>query len=126
MKRHDNEDHINIDLDRVTLRLGDTEPIVIPRRKVSTGLRLLAWTYRLTGYPGMTAGRLRAFIKAVSRHHGWSLPESENGFPPDELVEHEAIPTSAVAAAQLKSIESRSHALSITPITSLSGSSAKT
>lgn len=69
------DEQIIIGLDAVTLRFGDMEPVVIPRARIATRLRLLDCVYRLTGWAGMNARRLRAFIAAVSNHHGWALPE---------------------------------------------------
>lgn len=56
------------------------EPIVIPRRALRTRLQLVEWIYRLTGWPGMDLQRMRKFISAVFRHHGWRLPEPDD-FP---------------------------------------------
>lgn len=75
MNKQHNE-QITIDLDEVTLRFRDMEPIVLPRSSVGNKLRLLDWVYQLTGWPGMNARRLRAFISAVFQHHGWALPEA--------------------------------------------------
>ncbi len=66
-----------IDLDNVTLRFGEMEPVVIPRSAVRTRLRLLDCVYRLTGWPGMKVQYLREFIAAIYRHHGWALPDPE-------------------------------------------------
>ena len=75
MKTLSNQQAVTIALDRITLSFGEMEPIVIPRRALRTRLNLLEWTYRLAGWPGMSLSRLRSFISAVSRHHGWRLPE---------------------------------------------------
>lgn len=69
---------ISIDLDKVTLRFGEMEPVVIPRCALRTRLRLIDWIYRLAGWPGMNVQRLRAFIGAIFRHHGWSLPDPKD------------------------------------------------
>ena len=66
-----------IDLDKITLRFGEMEPVVIPRNAIRTRLRLIDWIYRLTGWPGMNVRRLRTFIEAIYRHHGWPLAGSE-------------------------------------------------
>jgi hypothetical protein len=70
---------VSIDLDKITLRFGEMEPVVIPRHAIRTRLRLIEWIYRLTGWPGMNVGRLRIFIEAIYRHHGWPLPSSAEG-----------------------------------------------
>jgi hypothetical protein len=67
---------ISIDLDKITLRFGEMEPVLIPRNVVRTRLRLIDWIYRLTGWPGMNVRRLRTFIEAIYRHHGWPLADS--------------------------------------------------
>jgi hypothetical protein len=67
-----------IDLDKITLRFGEMERVVIPRNAIRTRLRLIDWIYRLTGWPGMNVRRLRTFIEAIYRHHGWSLPGSQD------------------------------------------------
>ena len=54
------------------------EPVVIPRPTLRTRLQLIAWVYRLTGWPGMNRCRLRTFIAAIFTHHGWALPEAED------------------------------------------------
>ena len=69
---------VSIDLDKITLRFGEMEPVVIPRDAIRTRLRLIDSIYRLTGWPGMNLQRLRTFIEAIYRHHGWSLPGSED------------------------------------------------
>ena len=69
---------VSIDLDKITLRFGEMEPVVIPRNAIRTRLRLIDSIYRLTGWPGMNLQRLRTFIEAIYRHHGWSLPGSED------------------------------------------------
>lgn len=73
MNKKRNE-QITIDTNAVTLRFGEMEPVVIPRSRVANRLRLIECVYRLTGWPGMNAGLLRAFISAVFNHHGWALP----------------------------------------------------
>lgn len=76
MKINEKEhNEVTITLDEIMLRFGDMEPVVIPRKSLRTGLRLLDWVYRLTAWPGMNVHRLRMFIAAVFRHHGWTLPE---------------------------------------------------
>ena len=75
MKTQSHQDRVTIASDRITVSFGAMEPIVIPRRALRTRLHLLEWTYRLTGWPGMNLSRLRNFISAVSRHHGWRLPD---------------------------------------------------
>jgi hypothetical protein len=65
---------VSIDLDKITLRFGEMEPVVIPRNAIRTRLRLIDWIYRLTGWPGMNVRRLRTFIEAIYQHHGWPLP----------------------------------------------------
>ncbi|MEO7166252.1 MAG: hypothetical protein ABI016_04370 [Chthoniobacterales bacterium] len=70
-------DQVLIDLDNVTLRFGEMEPVVIPRSAVRTRLRLLDLIYRLTGWPGMKVQYLRKFIAAIYRRHGWTLPLPE-------------------------------------------------
>jgi hypothetical protein len=74
MKTQNNQHAVTIDLDRITLSFGDMEPIGIPRRSLRTRLQLVEWIYRLTGWPGMDLQRMRKFIAAVFRHHGWALP----------------------------------------------------
>jgi len=69
---------VSIDLDKITLRFGEMEPVVIPRNAIRTRLRLIDWIYRLTGWPGMNVRRLRTFIEAIYRHHGWPLPSSDD------------------------------------------------
>ncbi|HEV3410283.1 MAG TPA: hypothetical protein VG095_08305 [Chthoniobacterales bacterium] len=71
-------DEVLITLEEITLRFGEMEPVVIPRATLRTRLQLIAWVYRLTGWPGMNVQRLRAFIAAVSLHHGWALPDAED------------------------------------------------
>lgn len=78
MKTQSHQDAVTIALDRITLSFGEMEPIVIPRRALRTRLNLLEWTYRLAGWPGMNLNRLGKFISAVSRHHGWRLPEAND------------------------------------------------
>ncbi len=73
-----NTNAITIDADRISVVFGEMEPIVIPRRTLRTRLQLLEWIYRLTGWPGMTLSRIRHFIAAVFRHHGWGVPEESN------------------------------------------------
>ncbi len=75
MTRHKRENQTVITRDEITLRFGEMEPIVIPRRSLRTRLQLIEWVYRLTGWPGMNLRRLRTFIAAVLRHHGWGLAE---------------------------------------------------
>ncbi|MEO5719714.1 MAG: hypothetical protein ABIR29_14235 [Chthoniobacterales bacterium] len=75
---------VSIDLDNVTLRFGEMEPVVIPRSAVRTRLRLIDCIYRLTGWPGMNVRRLRSFIEAIYRHHGWSPPDPTD----DPLLEN--------------------------------------
>jgi len=67
---------VSIDLDKITLRFGEMEPVVIRRNAIRSRLRLIDWIYRLTGWPGMNVRRLRTFIEAIYRHHGWLLPDS--------------------------------------------------
>lgn len=67
--------HVSIDLDNVTLRFDGMEPVAIPRSALRTRLRLIDWIYRLTGWPGMNLRRLRTFIAAIYRHHGWVLAD---------------------------------------------------
>lgn len=69
---------VSIDLDHVTLRFGEMEPVVIPRSAIRTRLRLIDCVYRLTGWPGMNMRRLRIFIETIFRHHGWALPNLED------------------------------------------------
>jgi hypothetical protein len=78
MKPEDN--HITINADKIIVHLDSSERIVIPRAKLRTRLELLAWTYSLILRPGMTLHRLRAFIAAVFRHHGWTLPAEGGHF----------------------------------------------
>ena len=73
-----NTDEVIIDADRISLTCGEMEPIIIPRRTLRTRLQLLGWIYRLSGWPGMSLRRMRHFIAAVFRHHGWPLPEIDN------------------------------------------------
>jgi hypothetical protein len=80
MKAQNKQDRITIDSDRITLSFGNMEPIVIPRRALRTRLQLVEWIYRLTGWPGMDLQRMRKFIGAVFRHHGWRLPKLDD-FP---------------------------------------------
>jgi hypothetical protein len=80
MKAQNKQDRITIDSDRITLSFGNMEPIVIPRRALRTRLQLVVWIYRLTGWPGMDLQRMRKFIGAVFRHHGWRLPKLDD-FP---------------------------------------------
>ena len=68
---------VSIDLDKITLRFGEMERVAIPRNAIRTRLRLIDWIYRLTGWPGMNVRRLRTFLEAIYRHHGWPLPGSE-------------------------------------------------
>jgi hypothetical protein len=68
----------SIDLDKITLRFGEMEPVVIPRNAIRTRLRLIDWIYRLTGWLGMNLQRLRTFVEAIYRHHGWPLLGSED------------------------------------------------
>ena len=79
MKPKDN--HITITADEIVLHLDSSKPIAIPRSKLRTRLRLLDWTYSLIGRPGITLPHLRAFIAAVFRHHGWTLPPEERRPP---------------------------------------------
>ena len=74
---------ISIDLDHVTLRFGEMEPVVIPRSAIRTRLRLIDCIYRLTGWPGMNTRRLRTFIEVIYRHHGWPLADPKE----DPLLE---------------------------------------
>src|ERR1044072_2701299 len=78
MKTQNHTDAVTIDLDRITLSFWDVEPIVIPRRTLRTRLHLIEWVYRLAGWPGMNLQRIRQFIAAVFRHHGWALPSSND------------------------------------------------
>ena len=80
MKAQNKQDRVTIDSDRITLSFGNMEPIVIPRRALRTRLQLMEWIYRLTGWPGMNLQRMRKFIAAVFRHHGWRLPKPQD-FP---------------------------------------------
>jgi hypothetical protein len=80
MKAQNKQDRVTIDSDRITLSFGNMEPIVIPRRALRTRLQLVEWIYRLTGWPGMNLQRMRKFIAAVFRHHGWRLPKPQD-FP---------------------------------------------
>ena len=73
-----NNNEIVIGIDKITARFGEAEPIVIPRASLRTRLQLIAWVYRLTCWPGMNLPRLRAFITALFKHHGWSLPDSSD------------------------------------------------
>lgn len=66
---------ISISWDKIELRFGEMEPILIPRAHLRTRLQLVEWIYRLTGWPGMNLRRMQAFIAAVFRHHGWALPD---------------------------------------------------
>lgn len=75
MKTQNDEQAVTINLDRITLSFLGMEPIEIPRRTLRTRLQLLQWVYRLTDWPGMDLRRMRKFIAAVSRHHGWALPD---------------------------------------------------
>ncbi|PZR70602.1 MAG: hypothetical protein DLM73_17365 [Chthoniobacterales bacterium] len=91
-----------IDLDNVTLRFGEMEPVVIPRSAIGTRLRLIDWVYRLTGWPGMKVQYLREFIAAIYRHHGWALPlPQEDTFLIDQEVDQSEreIPRSIFAPA---------------------------
>ncbi len=74
-------DEVTINADRITLRSGEMELVVIPRRTLRTRRQLLEWIYRLTGWPGMSLRAMRVFIETVFRHHGWSLPEGESVLP---------------------------------------------
>ena len=69
-------DEVSINRDRITLRFGEMEPVVISRGTLRTRLQLIEWVYRLTGWPGMNLKHMRTFIAAVFRHHGWALPDS--------------------------------------------------
>jgi hypothetical protein len=69
-------DEVVISPANITLRFGEMTPVVIPRASCRNQLRLLEWVYRLTDWPGMNLQRLRTFITAVSKHHGWGLPEA--------------------------------------------------
>jgi hypothetical protein len=69
---------IAISRDKISLRFGEMEPVLIPRARLRTRLQLVEWIYRLTGWPGMNLRRMRAFIAAVFQHHGWALPEEKD------------------------------------------------
>ncbi|HEY2802225.1 MAG TPA: hypothetical protein VGI85_16680 [Chthoniobacterales bacterium] len=86
-----------IDLDNVTLRFGEMEPVVIPRSAVGTKLRLIDWVYRLTGWPGMKVQYLREFVAAIYRHHGWALPLPEE----DTFLSEEKLDQTDVASPRL-------------------------
>lgn len=75
MKAPRNDNEVIINAERITLRFGEMEPIIIPRSSLRTRLQLIEWIYRLTGWPGMSQPRMRRFIEAVFRHHGWELPD---------------------------------------------------
>ena len=77
MNKQENEE-VSISWDKISLRFGEMEPVVIPRASLRTRLQLVEWVYRLTGWPGMNLRRMRAFIAAVFRHHGWALPEPKD------------------------------------------------
>ena len=78
MNLHENN-NVSIEWDKITLRFGNMESIVIPRASLRTRLQLIKWVYRLTGWPGMNLLRMRAFIAAVFGYHGWELPETKDG-----------------------------------------------
>ena len=75
----DDRNEVTVDLDNVTLRYGNMEPVVIPRVSLRTRLQLIEWVYRLAGWPLMNMRTLRAFIAAISEHHGWGLARAEDG-----------------------------------------------
>ena len=75
MKTHIDHNEVSISMDRIRLRFGQMEPITIPRRSLRTRLQLIEWIYRLTHWSGMNLERMRRFIEAVFRHHGWALPD---------------------------------------------------
>ena len=79
MKKQEEND-ISISWDKITLRFSEMEPIVIPRASLRTRVQLVEWIYCLTGWLGMSLRRMRAFIAAVFRHHGWSLPGPRDEF----------------------------------------------
>ena len=78
MNRHKGHNATVITHNEITLRFGELEPIVIPRRALRTRLQLIEWVYRLTSWPGRNMVRMRAFIAAVFQHHGWGLPADED------------------------------------------------
>jgi hypothetical protein len=101
MKKQENND-ISISKDKITLRFDGMEPIVILRSRLGTRLQLVEWIYRLTGWPGMSLLRMRGFIAAVFRHHGWALPEPKDDPLLTEPVgrnESEALLSAATAHA---------------------------
>ena len=74
-KQQSNE--IVITRDKITLRFGHMEPVVIHRARLRTRLQLVEWVYRLSGWPGMSVNSLRSLIASVFRVHGWALPARE-------------------------------------------------
>jgi hypothetical protein len=74
MNENNKTQSITIDIDKIVLRFSETDSIVIPRRTLRTRLQLIEWVYRLTNWPRMNLVRMRAFIAAIFRHHGWALP----------------------------------------------------
>ena len=93
-----NNNEIVIGINKITARFGEAEPIVIPRASLRTRLQLIAWAYRLTGWPGMNLPRLRAFITAVFKHHGWSLPDSSD----DSLIGQTSLGSQQNRSSQLQ------------------------
>lgn len=69
------DEEVSIGRDRITLCVGEMEPVIIPRHTLRTRLQLIEWVYRLTGWPGMNLKYMRTFIAAVFRYHGWALPD---------------------------------------------------
>jgi hypothetical protein len=81
MMNEESPNKVSITLDEITLRFGDSKPVVIPRSTLRTRLQLIEWVYRLTEWPGMNLKRLRTFIAAIFAHHGWALPKVSISVP---------------------------------------------
>ena len=81
MMNEESRNKVSITLDKITLRFGDSEPVVIPRSRLRTRLQLIEWVYRLTDWPGMNLKRLLIFIAAIFAHHGWALPKVNTSLP---------------------------------------------
>ena len=86
---------VSITSDKITLRSGEMEPVVIPRRTLRTRLQLIDWVYRLTGWPGMSVTALRVLIAAVFKHHGWGLSDAEDVIEKQTFPDIDASPALA-------------------------------
>jgi hypothetical protein len=88
---------VSITPEKITLRFGEMEPVVVPRTSLRTRLQLIDWVYRLTGWPGMSVQGLRAFIAAVFQHHGWGLSEAKDAMDDQTLPDIDTVPRLAAA-----------------------------